>query len=76
MRELPAHGTATRYNRHKCRCETCRASHREYMRRYRNSALKGSESIPRPVYHRAVQRLVRLHPDELAQLIAEEQKAG
>jgi hypothetical protein len=33
-----AHGTATAYNRHKCRCEDCRAAWAEVMRRYRNSS--------------------------------------
>lgn len=33
--EVP-HGTATAYNRHKCRCEDCRAAWSEVMRQYRN----------------------------------------
>ena len=31
----PAHGSKSTYDRHKCRCESCRAANSNYMREYR-----------------------------------------
>lgn len=67
------HGSSVGYAYHKCRCDECRAYHRDYMRRRRGSALAGVDRpVPKVVYSKAVGRLVQLHRDELARLIADE----
>jgi len=34
---LAVHGTYSRYTRGKCRCDACKAAHRDYQRAYRRS---------------------------------------
>ena len=56
----------------RCRCETCTAAQRDYMRFYRQSKLTGPTATSMPAYNRAVSRLIDLHVEEFRQLVDDE----
>ncbi len=73
MTAMP-HGTWDGYINHGCRCEECRAASAEYKREWRRKhpGLQARRKQHELARDRALRRLGRMFPEQLAILIADE----